>query len=79
MHYQPDDGFEIRKASDEEALSLHRWSAAYALLGLAAVAFSLILVFRNHYRSALLLGLIGWFCNGYSHRLHRQSHEAFDD
>lgn len=82
MHYRKEDGFEMREVTDEEffeALSLHRWSAAYALLGLIAVGFAIFFMFKGRWGYSILIWILGQVCISYGGVLHQRAHEVLDD
>ncbi len=82
MHYRHEKGFEMREMTDEEffeARSLHRWSLAYALLGLVAVGYAIYLVFTHRVGFGILLWILGQISSFYGGVLHKRAHEVLDD
>lgn len=82
MHYIPGDGFDMKELTDEqyfEARSLHRYSAAYALLGLIAIGFGIFFAIKGRFGFAILIWLIGQVSSFYGGVLHRRAHEVYDE
>lgn len=75
------EGFEYKEINEEHEYghSIHRWSTAYAVLGMIVVFAAFLFLFSGELGYAIVLFVFGIVIDIHSRRMHKEAHRYLDD